>query len=107
MLELYTYYRTAPADAADVQRAWRSLRDELVAALPGLQARLLVRADRPSTDSPHPPAEPSPTVTWMEIYHRPPHGLDDESIALIESRARVTLGAWIHGARHREVFRTS
>lgn len=98
MLELYVYYRSAPADADALRRAWTGLRDTLAAARPGLDARLLIRAD--DTSSPA-------TLTWMEIYRHPPHGLAAASIESIDADAAATLGAWILGPRHREVFRAT
>ncbi len=62
--------------------------------MPGLQVRLLVRADAGST-----------MQTWMEAYARPDdvEGVGTATQALIEDRAR-SLGTLIDGERHAEAF---
>jgi hypothetical protein len=102
MLELYVYYRAAPADEAALRDAWHALCGDLSTRLHGLDGRLLQRADEV------PPTSKAPSaITWMEIYRRPPHGLDAAAIDTIETCARATLGSWIDGPRHREVFRVA
>jgi Domain of unknown function (DUF4936) len=96
-LELYVYYRLPVALRSDWPARVGALQAELSAAVPGLQARVLRRADTPTG------AEYTPD-TWMEVYHRPVAGLDQKVIERIEGAATSRLAAWIQGERHREVF---
>ena len=94
MDELYIYYRVA-ADRADafVPRAL-ALQARLRARHSGLHTALLRRPGTPAS-------EPQ---TWMEIYARPPAGVDATLETQIEEEARAELGAWIEGMRKTERF---
>lgn len=88
--ELYLYWRThadAVVDAVGAAQAWQAA---LAARHPGLECRLLQRADAGPT-------------TLMEIYRRPGGidlALDDE----IRREGDAHLAPWLDGARHVEVF---
>jgi len=94
MRELYVYYRVREADAAEAQRDIEQLHDELRAAHPGLQVRLLRR-----------PHASDGLQTWMETYAQAghPRGVDEALQADIERRAE-RYRAHVEGPRHVEVF---
>lgn len=98
--ELYVYYRV-PAHSADALRlAVTEMQDRLRRMVPGLQARLLRRADECTGDS-------TGVDTWMETYAMPSatdaSGVSDALRATIEQHA----AAWCllcDGPRHTEDF---
>ena len=94
MRELFIWYRVGPAQAAEATRRVRDMQAALVASVPGLQARLLVRAGAGADDA-----------TWMETYALPGRveGIGPALEADIEARAR-TFGGLFEGGRHAEVF---
>jgi Domain of unknown function (DUF4936) len=77
--------------------AVRAMQGSLVAAWPGLQARLLTRADAGGVQ------------TWMETYARSavspngPAGIGADVARSIEAAA-LPLAALLDGARHAETF---
>ncbi|OYT99635.1 MAG: DUF4936 domain-containing protein [Burkholderiales bacterium PBB1] len=97
--ELYVYYRVATRDADALRLAVSAMHDRLRHAHPGLQTRLLRRADALSGED-----------TWMETYAAPaPIDVPDASGVGDELRARIEreAAAWQHlrtGPRHTEVF---
>ncbi|MEY8875823.1 MAG: DUF4936 family protein [Leptothrix sp. (in: b-proteobacteria)] len=106
--ELFVYYRVAPADEAAAQAHLASLQNQLRAALPGLQARLLRRGADPGASAEavvptSPSASPSSSPsTWMETY-RHPHGLSAAQLAQI-CQALADAPPQRIGARHEECF---
>jgi hypothetical protein len=94
--ELFIWYRVPAVRAKTTRLAVLVMQRALMAAWPGLEARLLVRDQ----------AEPQ---TWMETYARraaspaSSAGIDGALEAAIESAARH-LGAAIDGDRHAELF---
>ena len=93
-LELFVYYRVAPARAGETSAAVHTMQAMLTSAHPGLQARLLRR-----------PEVSQDRLTFMEVYAQPlaAGGVDTRLRAEIEAAATV-LAPWIDGARHTEVF---
>lgn len=98
--ELYVYYRVATRDADALRIAVSAMHDRLRRVHPGLQARLLRRAEALAAED-----------TWMETYAVPASigglevhgGVCDELCARIEHEAT----SWQHlrsGPRHTEVF---
>lgn len=75
MRELYLYWKLPAEHASAALPALRGWQQVLCAAHPGLQARLLRRADEPAG---------RPT-TWMEVYRRPGAGID----AALQQRIRT------------------
>lgn len=90
--ELFVYYRVVPDDAAALGAAVRAMHAALASAHPGLQARLLRR-----------PEVAQGRLTLMEVYARPPAGIDAGLRAEIDTAARA-LAPWLDGERHTEVF---
>ncbi len=90
--ELFIYWHTGADEAAAAVEAATRLQRELRLQHPGLQARLYRRAD----DKPG-------CATLMEVYARPPLGVDAALEAAI-SAAAAALGAHGDGARHVEAF---
>lgn len=90
--ELFVYYRVAPGDAAALGTAVQAMHAALTSAHPGLQARLLRR-----------PEMAQGRLTFMEVYARPPAGIDTSLRGEIEAAARA-LAPWLDGERHTEVF---
>lgn len=88
--ELYLYWRTradAVAAAIASAQAWQAA---LAARHPGLECRLLQRAD----------AGPA---TLMEIY-RQAGGIDDALADEIRRDGDAQLAPWLDGTRHVEIF---
>lgn len=96
MLELYVYYRV-PAGTTSAQPEIEALHTRLVAELPGLEARLLQRADGQHSAPDQ--------LTWMEIY-RHPQGLSPEQLQHIIHASAGWPSARI-GTRHLEHFTTA
>lgn len=94
MRELFIWYRVAPARAAAARTAVLAMHQTLVAAHPGLAARLLVRRD-----------EPEALQTWMETYAcaASAQGVDPAIERSIRERA-LSLAAVLEGPRHVEAF---
>jgi Domain of unknown function (DUF4936) len=90
--ELFIYYRVPVAAEAPLREAVVGLQRGLCAAYPGLQARLLRRPELRAGE-----------LTFMEVYARPAVGIDAHLQAAIE-QAALTLGPWLSGGRHTEVF---
>ena len=97
--ELYVYYRLDTSAAASALAVVRAFQRELCAAHPGLQARLLRRAEIEEGQQ-----------TWMEIYRFaaetpevPLRGVDAALQADIE-RAALPLNRFMRGSRHLERF---
>lgn len=97
-VELYVYYRVAPADEALACAQVQALQQRLGVELPGLQARLLRRGADPSSAG----AESTGLSTWMETY-RHADGLGADQLALIR-RAAQGLPSRCVGPRHEECF---
>jgi Domain of unknown function (DUF4936) len=97
-VELYVYYRVAPADEALACAQVQALQQRLGAELPGLQARLLRRGADASSAS----AGSTGLSTWMETY-RHADGLGAAQLALIRQAAQGVPGRCV-GARHEECF---
>lgn len=93
--ELFIYYRVDVAHAMDALAAVRQFQCRLRERHPGLAARLLRRPDEASN---------APTQTWMEIYSfDDAGGIGRELEAEIAAEA-ASLGPFIAGGRHTEVF---
>ncbi len=95
MLELFIYYRIRPGMSGSALAAVASMQDELRAAHPGLEARLLRRTDAVSGRE-----------TWMETYAARAAGgagVDAASRAAIASRS-AALADFIDGPRRTEPF---
>lgn len=93
--ELYIYYRAPEAHASTVAEAVQRMQRELIAAHPGLTARLLRRPEL--TADQH---------TWMETYALPEGG-DAEvvrALAAAIDRAAEVLQPLLAGPRHTEHF---
>jgi len=98
MPELLIYYRVRmnlTATAHDLARAFQA---RLRTRHPGLQTRLLVRADE----------DPAADPTWMEHYTadpaRLPEGIAPALRAEIETEAESLLPCIVGGRRHTEAF---
>ncbi|HEU4460613.1 MAG TPA: DUF4936 family protein [Methylibium sp.] len=90
--ELFVYYRVRSSHAQALAAAVADMHRTLRAAHPGLDARLLRRAD-----------EPGGETTWMETYALPA-GADPAALrTAIEAAARA-LAPWLAGERHVEHF---
>lgn len=94
MSERFVYYRIGAQAGAATVAAVCAAQSALCARHPGLQARLLRRADDGGGR------------TWMETYARPGHagGVDDGLFADIERAMSAVLADAIDGARHVETF---
>ena len=90
--ELYLYWRTSHADAPAASAAVRAWQQGLQSEQPGLQARLLRRADEA-------PAE----TTLMETYVLA-GGIGPALQQHIAQRGDEATAAWRRGPRHLEVF---
>jgi hypothetical protein len=101
LLELYVYYRVAPALTPQAAQQVRALQAELRARWPDLSARWLQRAAEHEA-APQGGADASVAQTWMEIYTRPA-GLSRDDIATI-LQAGIDRVRSIDGPRHPEVF---
>jgi chromosome condensin MukBEF complex kleisin-like MukF subunit len=90
--ELFIYYRAPASQAEALTDAVRRMQQQLSAQYPGLDARLLRRADAADGDT-----------TWMETYRLP---ADADPAALIDAIAAAaqSLQLWIAGPRHVEHF---
>jgi hypothetical protein len=83
MRELYLYWKLPADQATAALPALRAWQQALCAAHPGLEARLLRRADQAS----------APVQTWMEIYRQPGAGVDDALQQRIRSEGDALLAA--------------
>lgn len=90
--ELYLYWRTGRADAAAATIGIRAWQQDLQKEHPGLQARLLRRADQSAAE-----------LTLMEIYTAP-GGIGPALQQHITDRGDAVSAAWRRGPRHLEVF---
>jgi hypothetical protein len=90
MRELYFYWRADAPQGARALAAVAAAQREWQTRWPGLQARLLQRAEGPRT-------------TWMEVYARP-GGIDAALQAMLVAEGDARLAPWIDGRRHLEVF---
>jgi hypothetical protein len=93
--ELYVYWKLPRAQAHGALEAVRAFQEDLCTAHPGLQARVVQRAD-----------DTGPLATLMEVYTRAsaPGGVDAAVQADIEARAAAALTGLDAGPRHVEVF---
>jgi hypothetical protein len=93
--ELYVYWKLPRAQAGAAFEAVRRFQARLRSTHPGLQARVVQRAD-----------EAGPLATLMEIYTRSCAfaGVDAEVQADIEIQAVAALSGLEAGPRHVEVF---
>jgi len=102
MRELFIYYRVHLQAAPAAKAAVIAMQMRLRQRHPGLNARLLCRAE--SDTAP----DAVPTQTWMETYAidpmTDPAGITPELEAAIDAQAGAMLAAWIDGARHTEAF---
>lgn len=89
---LFIYFKLARAQAATALQALQSMQAGLVAAHPGLRARLLARTDQPGSED----------LTWMEIYELP-LGPSPTFLADLDA-ASLALPAGLIGPRHTETF---
>jgi hypothetical protein len=92
MRELYVYWKAPRARAGVVHGELHAALAELMRRHPGLQARLLRRAD-----------EGGDTVTWMETYAAA-GGVSSALQAQIEAALAPVLAQLGAGPRHTEVF---
>lgn len=95
-LALFVYYRVPHAQLQAAGIAVRDMQAGLVADWPGLQTRLMRRADEPASG--HDTLE----QTWMEVYEHP-QGVSDATVQAIASAAHG-LPAGLLGTRHVETF---
>ena len=91
--ELFVYWKVAAGAAAQAAAATADFQQSLRAQHPGLQARLLQRAEGNGL-----------TATLMETYALPPAGVDRALQTAIEAAAVPALADWCQGRRHVEVF---
>ena len=91
--ELYVYWKVARTDQVAALAQVRAMQAELRSEQPGLQARVLRRADGGT----------GPLVTLMEVYTAAP-GIDAALQARIGALAAERLTRWCVGERHVEVF---
>lgn len=92
--ELYIYWHCDRARAGPAIAAAQALQAALRDRHPGLQARVLQRADE---------APPGDRITLMEIYARP-GGLDAATRDALRSATAQALATWADGPRHVEIF---
>lgn len=90
--ELYIYYRAPARQAETLANAVQRMQQQLTAQHPGLEARLLRRAD-----------ERDGELTWMETY-RLPADADPATLAASIADAAQALRPWLAGERHVEHF---
>jgi len=95
-LALFVYYRVPHAQLQAAGAAVRHMQAALVADWPGLQTRLMRRADTPAG------AHDALEQTWMEVYEHP-QGVSDATAQAIAAAA-CSLPAGLLGARHVESF---
>ncbi|RTL32226.1 MAG: DUF4936 family protein [Burkholderiales bacterium] len=93
-LSLFVYYRVAAADQALAKGAIESMQQRLRDEYPGLQARLMRRADGQAG---------APQATWMEVYEHPPQGVTPGCQNRLHELVSALPLALI-GARHVETF---
>ncbi|RZS56762.1 DUF4936 family protein [Sphaerotilus mobilis] len=93
LLELYVYYGVDPSQVDPARTALLAAQAALCRDWPGLQARLLQRADA---------ARPGQPLTWMEIYRHPDGLSHDRLAALREGLAALPPGRL--SDRHEERF---
>jgi hypothetical protein len=91
--ELFVYWKLQPDALGPALQAAAAMQAALRLRHPGLQARLMRRAD-----------DTGPLATLMETYAQPPAGLSAELQRDIASTAATQLGAWCQGQRHVELF---
>jgi hypothetical protein len=91
-IELYIYWRVLPADAPAASQALRTWQLALLAQVPGLQARLLKRADTAAGEA-----------TLMETYTLA-GGIGPALQQQIVDGGETVSSAWRRGPRHVEVF---
>lgn len=93
---LYVYYRVQDRDFEAALQAARAMQGQLRRRWTGLDAELLAR----------PGVDEAGRRTLMEVYARDgePGGLDESLRCAIDAAAGQSLGRWIEGARHVEVF---
>ncbi len=94
--ELFVWYRVRGEHVAAAASAVRAMQNALIAAWPGLEARLLVRSDDGATR------------TWMETYALR-RGTDsalgvESALAAAVAAGAPALAALIDGERHVEAF---
>jgi len=101
MRELFIYYRVHLQAVPAAKTAVAAMQERLRQRHPGLNARLMCRAEADTAPG------ATPTQTWMETYAidpmTHPAGITRELQAEIDTEARV-LAVWIDGARHTEAF---
>lgn len=91
--EIYVYWKVPAAQAAAAHTSALALLQRLRSELPGLQVRLLRRAD-----------EGGERVTFMETYQAPEPGITAALQAQIEGLAAEAYAAVGAPARHVEAF---
>ncbi len=91
--EIYVYWKVPAAQAAAAQSAAATLVLRLKTELPGLEVRLLRRAE-----------EGGERVTFMETYRTALPGVTPALQALIEAQAATAYAGIGHPARHVEAF---
>jgi len=104
--ELYLYWRLCPDDLPAAQKALQCWQRELEGRWPGLQARLLLKADARAevqADPQRQPAAAAHSATLMETYTRSA-GLPPELQAFIVDQGAQATATWRQGPRHVEVF---
>lgn len=95
MRELFIYYQARVAHTAALQAAVQAMQQRLRTAHPGLQTRLLRRADDTAPGC----------LTWMETYASAAEGGVGVGLqAQIAADAAQALGPWLLGPRHTEAF---
>lgn len=90
--ELFVYYRVQPRHAEALVASVTRMHEALRRAHPGLQARLLRRADEGVGD-----------VTCMETYTLPAEA-DPAAVRTAIAEAARSLAPWLAGERHVEHF---
>ncbi len=97
MRELFIYYQSTLENERVLHAEVLALQADLQTQHPGLQTRLLRRAE--ASDGMN---------TWMEIYAVPmlPEGVSDDLQREIEAAAKARLSLLITGPRHIESFVT-
>ena len=91
--ELFVYWKVGSEQAKAAHSAAAELLQALRKAHPGLQARLMRRAD-----------EAGDKTTFMETYSAQPGDVSTALQAAIEAQAEATFAALGHPARHVEAF---
>ena len=93
MRELFIYWRTSVAAAAEAERAVQRWQRQLCAGHPGLRAALYWRGD-----------ESGASVTLMEVYCENPGPLGEALEQRIRREGDALLAPWLDGPRKVEVF---